>query len=268
MTLPIQFAMDAAFVLGFAAISWALCAWMVERHVDAKANQAKLIPRVLSVTFLVLLLSTLFVPLAWGMSGILDLIGASPVVHAFMACLCTLTIARAQWRRGRGLESCNQTMVILTSSYFLCWNVVCLLGAANAREVLSLQARSEVLKATLTALPITAFVFFASRREDRVWQSLLTQSFLALLAAVVFCSLERGFAESWFPASDWLRFPLIGLLFVSLCTFPFFALLVMSGGLKRPSALRDMRVGVLIFAVIGVAMGLAWAGSRFLLALT
>jgi hypothetical protein len=92
-------------------------------------------------------------------------------------------------------------------------------------------------------------------------------AFLQAYFALWFFTIEGGFGAELLPGSDWLRFPIAGmLLWLPFSIVPFLTALN-APGQRRRRQLRDTWRNSLPIILLGAPMGLAWAGARALASL-
>lgn len=155
---------------------------------------------------------------------------------------------------GGEMGGCTKMIGISWSAFGLSW-VVAAIFLANppASDI------GGVLRPLLIAAPAGIMLGMTNRQRRAKLAVGLTLLF-ALLLAITFLPVERGFAAKVLPASDWLRFPLAGAMAFGiwpLITIPF--QIFLSSRAVRWRSILGAATG---FALIGGLFGLVWAFTR------
>ena len=157
---------------------------------------------------------------------------------------------------GSGMDGCAKLFIAAFSGFGLCWaGAAILLAAPPAGNAASF------VRPILVAAPLAIFLGKHSRRNE-VKKAIGFGLFLAVFVAVAFLPVEQGFASSRLPASDWLRFPMMGAL-----VFGAWPLLAIPLGLlfgKRAVNLGKTGRMVGALGLVGGLFGLVWAITRLL----
>jgi hypothetical protein len=115
-------------------------------------------------------------------------------------------------------------------------------------------------------LPFAVALWRIAGTKRTAWLLAGALIFLSAYFALWFFTVEAGFGAALLPASDWLRFPIAGIAAGFLLSLSPLARALNEQGARRSRALRDSGRNMLLFALITLPMGLAWALARALVA--
>lgn len=173
-----------------------------------------------------------------------------------VACMSLYGFYEARQRPNGGMEGCTTMFVVAFSGFGLCWS-----GAAILLADPPIGNTASFVRPLLVAAP---FALFAGKhsRGNRVKQAIGFELFIAIFVAIAFLPVEQGFAADYLPASDWLRYPIMGAF-----VFATYPLLAIPLGLIFGSRAIDMQKILRIMAtlgLVGLSLGLIWALTQLL----
>lgn len=152
------------------------------------------------------------------------------------------------------MGGCSRMIGISLSAYGLTWALTAIVladpPAGNA---------ASFLRPLLVAAPL-AIVLGKDSRGNKVQQTIGFGLMMAMLCAVAFLPVERGFAAWLLPATDWLRFPIAGAI-----AFGIWPLLVVPISLlvgDRRIKWKEKAQVASALGLVGTAFGLVWALTR------
>lgn len=160
----------------------------------------------------------------------------------------------ATQRPSEGMAGCTSVFAFALSGFGLCWSTAAILLADPPTGDAASFARP-----LLVAAPFALFAAMHSSGK-RVKQAIGLELLIAMLAAIAFLPVERGFAEKYLPTSDWLRYPIMGA-----AVFATFVLLTIPLGLifsMRAMTLRNILRSIAKLGFFGLLLGLIWAFTR------
>lgn len=187
---------------------------------------------------------------------------------------CGFLLWRTTKKSSHGAEGCTKLIGIAMLGYAVVWAATALALGPESRALVDLasvatdaaapsveQAGSELLRALLVALPFWLMLMILSEAESPVF-AFGFALFIAVVASVTLGPVERGFAASILPESDWLRFPITGLATGFMMSWPSLFFTVIN---KKPR--RDWtkyRRSATVTLILGLLLGLLWAVTRLL----
>lgn len=196
-------------------------------------------------------------------SGLLTGVGAPPMTYIFIGFAALVSFRAAVRHPSYGMEGCSKMFGLVWSGYAVVWSAVSF-HATGGLQTFGEQAVSlRWLQPPLAALPFALMVLKLSDRKKRnLWLFLGFWAFVGAIMALCFFPVERGFASAILPRSDWLRFPLVGVVVVALLALVRLAFHLRAKPNIRRGRIRGLRSNTRIFLLIFVAMGLSWAAAR------
>jgi hypothetical protein len=204
------------------------------------------------------------VPVGVIASALLIGVGTPPIVYVFTGLAALISFSVAVRHPSQGMEGCNKIFGLLWSGYAVLWSAVSFeatggFGLAGSNVIIL-----HLLQPPLAALPFALAVLKVTDKKKRgAWPFLGFWVFLSAMMALCFFPVERGFAGSLLPQSDWLKFPTAGLAIVLIAT----GIRILLTLKKGPRKLRTMGKNARILAAVFILMGLSWAAARALIGL-
>lgn len=173
-----------------------------------------------------------------------------------IACMALYGLYDAKQRPSGGMEGCTTMFVVGFAGFGLCWA-----GAAILLADPPVGNAASFVRPLLVAAPFALFAGTHSR-GNRVKQAIGFELFIAIFVAIAFLPVEQGFAGDYLPASDWLRYPIMGAFVFA--AYPLLAiplgLIFGSRAIQMQKTLRAMAT----LGFIGLSLGLIWAVTRLL----
>jgi hypothetical protein len=199
------------------------------------------------------------------LSGLLIEAGAPGVVYLFTGAAAAFLLWRGIAHTSYGMEGCTKSIMLCWGAYGLSWSAVSLwLTPETAPAAWSIGA---FVRPFVVAAPPALLAWRLTRDRRKLVQVLGIFVTLAALAALVFFPVENGLAQDRLPPSDWLRFPLVGMIVVvGLVLLPqlaqVFAARRSPSASRRKAVRRDAVRALGLAAVFGALLGLLWAVTR------
>ncbi|WP_423602146.1 hypothetical protein [Sphingomonas sp. MS122] len=161
---------------------------------------------------------------------------------------------------GYGMDGCAKVWAAACAAYLLIWGLVSFWtvggGALGAGEL-----GATAVKIAAAASPLAVLIARTNRPGRRLRAGLAAGVILGAWAAVVFLTVENGFAGGLLPGSDWLRFPIAGAIgALPLAALGLIAALRRRHG--RTRALREQLSVIILLALAAAVSGLSWAVAR------
>ncbi len=175
---------------------------------------------------------------------------------ALIACMSLYGLYEAKQRPSGGMEGCTTWFVVGFSGFGLFWS-----GAAVFLADPPIGNAPSFARPLLVAAPLALF-FAKHSSRNRVRQAIGAGLLVAIFAAIAFLPVERGFADDYLPASDWLRFPIAGAVIFALYPLVSIPLTLLFG--SRAIHTRKIFQAMALLGLIGLSLGLAWALTRLL----
>jgi hypothetical protein len=155
---------------------------------------------------------------------------------------------------GGEMGGCSRMIGISLSAYGLTWALTAVVladpPAGNA---------ASFLRPLLVATPLAVFLGKGAR-GDKVKQTIGFGLMMAMLCAVAFLPVERGFAAILLPVTDWLRFPIAGAIAFGIWPLLTVPISLLVG--DRRIMWREKAQGASALGLVGAAFGLVWALTR------
>ena len=263
--LPVLIATRAAFAT-FAVVLAILAVLSVIAAVHKRPDHlGSLVGRTIGASiFLAIPLGIAF-PVGVLASAALVAVGPPPITYLFVIFAALISFRAAVRHSGYGMEGCTKIAGLVWSGYAIIWSLVSFEATGGMRTLEAEAISLSWLQPPLAALPFALLVLKLSSASKRsVWLVLGTWAFVAAFMALCFFPVERGFASTILPRSDWLRFPLAGVVVVVVFTLLRAALELRTQPKIRRRRIRDLVKSARMFVMIFAAMGLSWAGARAL----
>ena len=164
--------------------------------------------------------------------------------------------SEAQRHPGSGMEGCTKLLIAAFSGFGLCWSAAAvLLADPPAGDIASF------VRPVIVAAPLALFIGKHSRKPR--WRNALGfWLVIAIFLAVAFLPVEQGFAAGILPESDWLRFPIMGVLVFGVWPLLAIPLSLIFG--SRALDLRRTFRAMAAMGLVGGLFGLVWAITRLL----
>ena len=164
--------------------------------------------------------------------------------------------AEAERHPSGDMEGCTKILIAAFSGFGICWSAAAVLIADPP-----VGDSASFVRPLLVAAPLAWFIGKHGRKPR--WRNALgLWLVVATFLAVAFLPAEQGFAAGILPASEWLRFPIMGALVFGI--WPLFAiplsLIFGSRALDLGKAFRAMAA----LGLVGGLFGLVWAFTRLL----
>lgn len=173
-----------------------------------------------------------------------------------IAMLALFGLATVDRNASGDTAGCRAIMLMGLSGFGLAWAVTAIVMADPPAGDAASFARP-----LLVAMPVA--LLFGTASRGRKWrQSVATLLFVAVFAAIAFLPVERGFGSGWLPASDWLRFPVMGGIVFGVWPILAIPLALVFG--HRAIRFGRHAKATLVMAAVGGLFGLAWAATRLL----
>jgi hypothetical protein len=157
---------------------------------------------------------------------------------------------------GGEMGGCSKMIGIGWAAFGLSWAITAIILADPPTTNIG-----SALRPLLVAAPLGITLGLTNSRRRAKLAVGLTLLF-ALLLAVAFLPIERGFASEILPTSDWLRFPLAGAIVFGI--WPLIAIPFQIFLSKRAVKWRGIFGAATGLALIGGLFGLVWAFTRLL----
>jgi MFS family permease len=189
-------------------------------------------------------------------------LGAPPIVHPFVSLAGVVWLAVALRAPSHDMHGCTKLIGLIWSCYAIVWGMVAFHFTGGLAQLAAWDSSPLWLTPFLAALP---FALLATRlKGDKPTARTFPEfyGFFAAFSALCYFPVEAGLAAHWLPASDWLRFPLAGLVVGLLLALVPLLRLIGGSATARVRRLRALLRGLLLGAALVAPTGLAWAAAR------
>ncbi|WP_343521310.1 hypothetical protein [Sphingomonas sp.] len=199
-------------------------------------------------------------PLALIAGGALAAMHTPAVAYLALALGGGVCLYLATRMNGYGMDGCTKIWATACAAYLLIWGLVAF-STVGGGAIEAGQLGATAVKIVAAALPLAFLIARTNRPGGRLRPGLVAGLIVGIWAAVVFLTVENGFAARLLPGSDWLRFPIAGAAgALPLAALGLIAAVQRKHGRKR--ALREQVPVITLLALAAAGSGLFWAVAR------
>lgn len=188
--------------------------------------------------------------------------GTPPLVYLFVSLAALAGFVSAFRSSSYGMDGCSRMIGLVAAAYVAVWGGVAFV-LTGGPERLALDATNLAwLTPPLAALPFALILARLTGSRRTRWTFPGAWIVFTAFMASIHLPVEAGLGARWLPASDWLRFPLAGLVAgLALSSIQLLGLVGINAA-ARALKVRAMPLQTLLFAVSIGSTGLAWAAAR------
>ena len=247
----------AGYVAGGTAIH--LADQFRNRRLPALADLAG---KVLALAAVVILPLSIVSVAGLAAAALVEALRTPPIAFPFAALAGLASLAATSKMPSGGMEGCNKVIGLFLAIYAVVWAAVAWWVTGGLSTLETDVESLRWLQPPLAALPFSVLLWWIAGDKRSLRLFLGSLAFFSAYFALLFFSIESGFADRWLPENDWLRFPLASLAGGLLLVLLPVAANISRNSRRRMKALRELPRQAMFWAALTLPAGLAWAGAR------